>query len=130
MFIDGGETLADAALELAVRTADAGIDDVGVHALAGTAVVIFLIQRQRGLVDTVQTPGRAALGGERLDHRVLLDKAHAVVGRQALGLGAVHAAGEADEGLVVDEVRAAAIDALQFLHQAGGLFGAGVAAVA
>src|SRR3954468_18397288 len=63
-----------AAAELRVRPADAGVDDVRVHAGARSRVRIGGIQRQVALTDAIESPRRIALRDERLDHRILFDE--------------------------------------------------------
>src|SRR5262245_38199316 len=51
--------------EIRMRGANAGIDDIGVHAGARLAVAVGAVERQEAAVDAVDTTGRvpAGLGG-------------------------------------------------------------------
>jgi hypothetical protein len=57
-----------------VRPADAGVDDVGVHAGAGGRVRVGGVQRQIALADPIEPPGWVALGDKGFDDRILFNE--------------------------------------------------------
>jgi hypothetical protein len=59
--VDEAGAVAHPSGELLVRGPDAGVDDVGVDALAGLVVRVGVGQRQIALVDAVEAPRRRAL---------------------------------------------------------------------
>src|SRR4029079_9562018 len=99
---------ADPAAELRVGGADAGVDHVGVHVAGRRVVGVGAAQRPVVLVDAVEAPGGALLGGHRPHLAVLLDVAHARVGRHRLRRLRAHADGAAVQGRAVQIEDAAA----------------------
>ena len=79
---DGIVTAAHAAAELAVGQQYAGVDDVGMHACSGSVVGVGGVEGQIALVDTVEAPGRAGLGGADRDDTVFFDIGHVRIGKQ------------------------------------------------
>ena len=88
-----------AAGELRVRGQNARIDDVGGHARAGLRVGVEAVEREQALVDAVEAPRRAALGGVDADHAVGLDAHDGRVLRQPR-----HLRGGQLGGVAVDRV--------------------------
>jgi hypothetical protein len=87
--------------ELGVVEADAGVDDVRLHARTGPVVGVRAGQRQVPLVDPVETPRRTALGGQRGDGLVCLDVRHARVSEQSLDSRQRQRGGEALQRVAV-----------------------------
>ena len=115
--VDGVKPLPIRPANSLVRDADAGVDDVGVHALPGLVVGVGVVERQVALVDPVEPPGRGALGRDRLDDLVLLDVGDARIVGERLGLLGGQPDGEALERVLVDVVDGAAVGATELLGQ-------------
>jgi hypothetical protein len=79
--VDGVEPAARAPVELAVRDPHAGVDHVRGHAGAVRRIRVGVVERQRALVDPVQSPRRGGLGRVDRDASVLLDVRDARVER-------------------------------------------------
>ena len=82
--------------------ADAGVDHVGVHALAAGGVGVATVQGQVALVDAVEAPWGVRLGGAQMHDPIGLDVGHAGVGAQGLEGAVVEAGGKALERGGVD----------------------------
>lgn len=99
-----------AASELAVTEPDSGIDDVGGNTRSSGSIAVVTVERQKMLIDTVQSPCSLALdsrngyGGrhDHLDDAILLDIGHMRIARQGLGTGLAHLYHASVEDLPVD----------------------------
>src|SRR5438309_12054196 len=92
--IDGRETGNHSTGELRMCRADSGVDDVRLHARAGSVVSVISVKRQVALVYTIKSPGCAALNCRSSHFSVLLDKCHPRILGQSSRLRFAHAHGE------------------------------------
>src|SRR5438128_3862001 len=70
---------AGASAEIVVRSANAGVDDVRVYVRRSGVVSVVAVEWKIALIDAIESPRRAALGGLERDLAVFLDVLHARV---------------------------------------------------
>src|SRR5690606_14883270 len=111
----------DAAAEVVVGGADAGIDHVDAHVRRRGVGLVLLVQRQVALVDAVQTPGGATLHGAGMNPAVLFDVGHALIGQQLCKRLVVRRHDEAGQDLAVAHFHLGAVGAGQLGGDSGDL---------